>query len=263
MDPILGGAIVSGAGSLFSSLLGNSGNRKAQERANKMNIKFWEMQNAYNHPVEQMARLKQAGLNPNLIYGGSTGSASGMADKIAPAKAEPYSFNNPLNEISAFVNLRRQKLVNDNLEEQNKVIIQDAILKGMQSLKTQSEGESAKTKALLDKAMFGTSLQIQQQQLEDYKQKVIGQKIANFTSNQTAQAKIEEAWLKLGVLSKQYSNEQVLFELRTLEKQLKAEGLENAGPIVRWLYRQLQDGNSNLKYFYDLSRGLIEPKILD
>lgn len=29
----------------------------------------WLMQNHYNHPTQQMQRLKEAGLNPNLVYG--------------------------------------------------------------------------------------------------------------------------------------------------------------------------------------------------
>lgn len=34
----------------------------------------WNMQNAYNSPSQQMQRFKEAGLNPNLIYGQMTNS---------------------------------------------------------------------------------------------------------------------------------------------------------------------------------------------
>ena len=40
----------------------------AQNRRNAR--KDWNAQNAYNHPSQQMQRLKEAGLNPNLVYGG-------------------------------------------------------------------------------------------------------------------------------------------------------------------------------------------------
>lgn len=45
---------------------------------NATNIHNWEMTNAYNSPVSQMGRLKEAGLNPNLVYqnGSSTSPAS-------------------------------------------------------------------------------------------------------------------------------------------------------------------------------------------
>ena len=41
---------------------------------NRQNRKYalqdWDRQNAYNHPKQQMQRLQEAGLNPNLVYGG-------------------------------------------------------------------------------------------------------------------------------------------------------------------------------------------------
>ena len=39
-------------------------------------------QNAYNSPVQQMARYQEAGLNPNLIYGNGSSSA-GNQNQIA------------------------------------------------------------------------------------------------------------------------------------------------------------------------------------
>lgn len=94
MDPITGAAIISGIGTLGSSLLGNSGAKRRQELANKQNIEFWNMQNAYNTPKSQMGRLSDAGLNPNLIYGSNANT--GTAGAIAPSKAAPYNIKNPV-----------------------------------------------------------------------------------------------------------------------------------------------------------------------
>ena len=62
---------------------------------------MWEKVNKYNHPLEQMARLSQAGLNPNLIYGSSPGSAVGNAQAIQSGKqlqgqAPQYQLDNPM-----------------------------------------------------------------------------------------------------------------------------------------------------------------------
>ena len=67
-------------GSLGSSLISNRGAKRRQQLADQQNIKFWNMQNAYNTPKEQMARLQDAGLNPNLIYGSNanTGTAGSV-----------------------------------------------------------------------------------------------------------------------------------------------------------------------------------------
>ena len=87
--------ILTGLGSLGSSLLSNQGAKRRQNLANKQNVEFWKMQNAYNTPKAQMGRLTDAGLNPNLIYG--SGSANtGVAGSISPSKASPYQIQNPV-----------------------------------------------------------------------------------------------------------------------------------------------------------------------
>lgn len=91
----LGGGLTSGLLGLGSSLLSNKGALRRQQLADQQNIKFWQMQNAYNTPKAQMERLKQAGLNPALIYG--SGSAqTGIAGAVAPSKPAPYNVKNPV-----------------------------------------------------------------------------------------------------------------------------------------------------------------------
>lgn len=54
------------------------------ERQNELNMQMWEMQNQYNSPSAQMQRYKDAGLNPNLIYGSvSNGNASSAPEITA------------------------------------------------------------------------------------------------------------------------------------------------------------------------------------
>lgn len=91
-DPLLAAGIT-GAASVIGNVLGNIGSKKRQKRADKANIKFWQMQNAYNDPAQQMSRLKKAGLNPNLVYGQSVSGATGQAGAVAPSKAAPYSMD--------------------------------------------------------------------------------------------------------------------------------------------------------------------------
>jgi hypothetical protein len=62
-----------------------------QHLTNQQNVDFWNMQNAYNTPLEQMRRLKEAGLNPNLMYGKGT---TGNAVQIAPSKRPDTRFTN-------------------------------------------------------------------------------------------------------------------------------------------------------------------------
>lgn len=47
-----------------------------------MAMRSWQLMNDYNHPIQQMERLKAAGLNPLLVYG--SGSVTGNTTS-APA----------------------------------------------------------------------------------------------------------------------------------------------------------------------------------
>ena len=63
------------AGQWGSYLLNNISGQKQQDDANAQAMLAWNMMNDYNHPVQQMQRLKEAGLNPLLVYG--SGSVTG------------------------------------------------------------------------------------------------------------------------------------------------------------------------------------------
>ena len=82
-------------GSLGASIISNRGAKSRQKTADQNNIKFWQMQNKYNDPAQQMARLKKAGLNPALIYG-SGATNTGVAGSIAPSKPAPYNIKDPV-----------------------------------------------------------------------------------------------------------------------------------------------------------------------
>lgn len=65
--------------------LANKTNIALAEQARSHDVEMWNKQNEYNTPAMQMQRLKEAGLNPNLIYGsGSTQTGQADAPKQAP-----------------------------------------------------------------------------------------------------------------------------------------------------------------------------------
>lgn len=70
-----GAAITAGA-SLIGGLFGNRSRKRESARQREWAEDMWNRQNAYNTPANQMQRLKDAGLNPALMYGqGNVGNA--------------------------------------------------------------------------------------------------------------------------------------------------------------------------------------------
>lgn len=143
---ISGGAQLLGAG--VNAIASGGQNRKSREWSEKMyqtqrqdNIEFWNMQNAYNSPEQQMNRLMDAKLNPNLIYGQSSGGAAGQASPIQKVDAKRPEFRTPdfsgiANSVTSFYDTRIKQAQADNLKEQNKVIQQQALLNAAQVAST-------------------------------------------------------------------------------------------------------------------------------
>ncbi len=115
-------SIIGGVSNIFGSIFG----RKGQKDANKTNmaiadqtnqtnialanqarehdVDMWNRQNEYNTPQMQMQRLKEAGLNPNLIYDSSGAGATGNAgapQKAPVAHAERAQVANEMASIAA------------------------------------------------------------------------------------------------------------------------------------------------------------------
>lgn len=68
-------------------------------------VENWNRETRYNHPVSVMNRLKEAGLNPNLIYGELSGNMSspGISAPSSPGApmASPMPMTNPIAEGAA------------------------------------------------------------------------------------------------------------------------------------------------------------------
>lgn len=72
-DSIYTGAAAAGIG-VLGSLIQNKANKKAATVAFNRQRQLINEANIYNAPINQMSRLRDAGLNPNLIYGQGPGS---------------------------------------------------------------------------------------------------------------------------------------------------------------------------------------------
>lgn len=108
------GGLASAAGSIGSSLI----NANSTAGANKYNIKLWREQAAYNTPANQMARFREAGLNPNLIYSqGNPGNIS-SAPTVQP-KQYNFDFAQAIDKMAVFKQMKNLDEQNKNLQAQN------------------------------------------------------------------------------------------------------------------------------------------------
>lgn len=114
---------------------GNKKNRDSTEKTNQKNIDFsremyarerqdalddWARTNQYNAPEEQMNRLRQAGLNPNLIYGkGAENTASAIRSSSGQSVnqvAPEFDYSSIPNEMGKFFDFRAKQAQTDNMQ---------------------------------------------------------------------------------------------------------------------------------------------------
>lgn len=115
-----GGGILSGVAGLFGQNKQNKANLELVREQNNAqmalakyqadrNLDLWNLNNEYNTPKAQMQRYKDAGLNPNLIYGNgsaSAGNSSSPADGYnAPTlNRANVSYGNTLSAAQTMMN---------------------------------------------------------------------------------------------------------------------------------------------------------------
>lgn len=92
---------------------------KAAREANALAMYSWDLANQYNSPKEQMARLKAAGLNPNLVYG--SGNVTGNTTS-APALGAVSSYNGVNDLIGRGVSAMQAYATLKNTNNQNELL---------------------------------------------------------------------------------------------------------------------------------------------
>lgn len=163
---ITAGASLLGSGINAASTGAN--NRKQRDwniemynRQRQDSLADFMMQNDYNSPASQMARLREAGLNPNLIYknGATTEAAPIRSSSVEGWKptAPQWDIGGAANTgLASYYDTQLKQAQIDNLKADNTVKTQDALLRSAQVVNTTAS--TGKTVADTESTKFDTAL---------------------------------------------------------------------------------------------------------
>lgn len=249
--------IAAGLASLAGTIGSNISARNRQKREQAQNLEFWRQQNEYNNPQNQMKRLQEAGLNPNLVYGGSPAQSAGQAERLTTPDTDPQAHkfiepNMPMNTLSQYADYGIKQAQTDNLKANTQATQENAILT---TQKAYGEGiRNAKTRFDLNLAedLRNTSLQAAQEQLR--KMKIDNQMTLNenerrniSTSNSTAESieRVLNSRTGRQLTKAQTQNIRADNELKELDKKMAAMGIRPSDPfyaqaIARFLNKYLE-----------------------
>lgn len=149
VNPAIVGAGIGLAGQLINAGSTRKNNQSQQNHAlamqrlqNAQNVNFWNMQNEYNSPSAQMQRLKDAGLNPNLVYGASApGNSAGQVHAASPQAWQPKAPQFELGSVmDTYFNIAMQsaqldnvKAINNKIQAETQAIVSQGAIKGAEA----------------------------------------------------------------------------------------------------------------------------------
>lgn len=136
----IGGAAIGAAANLWAVNETNEANERLQHQQNQHNLEMWRLNNEYNSPVQQMERLKRAGLNPDMMYsqgqGNAVGNSSSPAQTQSPFPHMPQSFDPKLSaEISNLMaDTYKKKMEGIGQDKQNEIVEKTGLQQAMANL---------------------------------------------------------------------------------------------------------------------------------
>lgn len=148
INPAIVAAGIQAVSSAANAAATSSMNRKTRKWNEKMYalqrvhaLEDWRMQNDYNSPLAQMQRLRDAGLNPNLVYdNGATHSAApvrSVNNESWRPQAPHFDGSGIANSLMNYYNIQLQEAQTDNLRTQQTIAIQDAANRVAESILNQ------------------------------------------------------------------------------------------------------------------------------
>lgn len=178
----------------------------AQQR--QWSLDDWNMQNEYNSPTSQMARLREAGLNPNLVYGKG---ADNTAMAINKPQAQQWNPKSPdvsglANSLFAGADLAMKQAQTDLVRKQMTVLDQDMMLKSAQTAQTLQN--TAKTQQQYEQAqsLFPYDLQGKQLDMQAKTQNIDIREQENARAAALNTQSLKEGLLRMGQLELQQAN---------------------------------------------------------
>lgn len=244
----------------------------AQQRGDS--LKDWAMVNDYNSPQAQMQRFKDAGLNPNLIYGQSN-EAPSVRSSDAPSwnpRAPEVQFDAG-SIMGSYYDTQVKQAQVDQLRQSTTVAVQDAALKAAQTANTAAQTAKTEFETGLASDLRATSMQVAEANLRATN---VNTDLALRGANRAdllASSSIAEATQRIIQSRAQTDNtrqstenmrETLLAitkdnELRDLDLQLRRAGINpNDSMLMRIIGRAVVDNNGKILPWKEIKSKLID-----
>ena len=216
------------------------------QKTNDFNLEMWNRMNKYNSPKAQMQRFKEAGLNPNLIYGmGTHGNAgqqtrsggapgAGQANKYSRAQMQNVfgGMRGPMAAFNKFAEVAAQK---DNVQATVELKNQDAVKRALESEGIAAENVFKKRKAGFAKEFIDHDLTIARENANQAIEKTWQAQTKTDLDRFTYGNKIEQSNQELKQAQNATTKGEIENSILQVKSTLAQMGLENADSITKYM----------------------------
>lgn len=213
--------------SVGSSLYANKQHRQDVNESNDLQwqrtLELQKMQNLYNSPKEQMKRYSEAGLNPNLIYGGMSPVPASTASAGVTPTPQPFDANGA---ITTAANLYFQK---QQMEETQRV--NDATVAG-------SEAQREKTEEETD--AIRTSNKMAEIDLQYHQEKIIAEINKLVKDGLVSEERANEIKANIKFIDQKTKTEEQTTELTRINKEAADENLKALGDFIEFQKKEYE-----------------------
>lgn len=131
------GGLISGKQTAKDNMTRFDRQMEENQREREWNLAQWNRQNEYNTPLNQMKRLQDAGLNPNLVYGNGASTQAGPVPTPSTKAVPELDRGSPYAQAFA-------QIYDISMKEMQKDLVQTEILAKTQQI-AESAARTAKT----------------------------------------------------------------------------------------------------------------------
>lgn len=217
----LGGAIYSSEVSRQNTKKTIQANKEQAQYAYSKDLEMWNRQNQYNDPMSQMQRLKDAGLNPNLMYGsgsGGGGQASQMPKYNAPTLQYDYRPIDIAGVLSQYQDFRMKQAQIDNVKAQE------------ENVRARTISESSRN-TLLDVQGRSQEAELQHEQyIRPYQAAIVGNQARG------SEAQLQQEWQRLQLMNQEELQKNL--SMTYMKKQMSLMDIEGEKKQAELLYQQ-------------------------
>lgn len=231
-QPAMAGAVIaSSALPIVGDVINYALNKKQNQKAYEQNLEMWHKQNLYNHPTQQMQRLKEAGLNPNLVYGSGTSTLAGSGPTKQPTQANINTGLDAISKLGQYQNIQLTKAQTDNVQAETANKLTENTNKTLQQAILRKEAEKMGIDIEFLQAVNPTRAEMLKQQLISEKETTFGKQLENQKNYVLNPMQIQGETLR-------QRNLQADYELKGKEIKLRGEDIN---------FRKKQITNEGLK----------------